>query len=64
MSEGREVVWLTEQRHYAFLVHLGAYFSVVEFTREGQDYVLEIESDEIKQWEDHAIDYEPDNDTD
>lgn len=58
MSVEREVVWLVHRRHYAFLVYMGAYFSEIEFTREGITHRLEIENDEYELWQERAIDYE------
>lgn len=54
------VVWLLEDRHFAFLLHRGAYYSTVTYTRDGTDYEVVIENDDYEEWEDHALDYEQD----
>lgn len=42
-----EIVWLTEERTYAYLVRLGAYYSTVLYTRGGIDYEVQIPNDEF-----------------
>lgn len=46
-----EIVWLVEERTFARLVQLGAFFSVVEYTREGIDYEVVVTNDEFDYWE-------------
>lgn len=58
MSRAPEIVWLLEERTYAVLVSLGAYYSVVKFTRGGIDYELQVANDEYEYLEEYAIDYE------
>lgn len=53
-----EIVWLTEERTYAYLVRRNAFFSLVRYSRGGIDYEIEIENDEYVFREDHAVDYE------
>lgn len=43
-----EVVWLTEERTFARLMSMGAFFSMVKYTRMGVDYEVLIENDEIE----------------
>lgn len=42
-----EIVWLTEERHYAELTNLGAHLSLVRYTRGGIDYEVLIPNDEF-----------------
>lgn len=58
MSKEIEIVWLLEERTYAVLVNLGAYYSTVRFTRGGIDYDIQVANDEFEYLEDYAIDYE------
>lgn len=58
--EQPEIVWLTEERHFAVLVQRDAFFSIVKYTRDGNDYEVIIENDDYETWEEHAIDYEQD----
>ena len=58
--QDNEIVWLTEQRHYAELISRGAYFSTVVYTREGHEVTIDVENDEYEFWEDRAIGYECD----
>lgn len=53
-----EVVWLHDERTYAFLIHRGAYFSTVVYSRDGVDYEVIVENDEYTIWEEWAIDEE------
>ena len=41
-------VWLTEERTWARLLNLGAYFSKVQFSRGGIDYEILIGNDEFE----------------
>lgn len=42
-----EIVWLEEERTYAELLSLGAFFSTVRYTREGIDYEVLVSNDEF-----------------
>lgn len=55
-----EVVWLTEWRTHGFVVSEGAYVTRVRFINPttGEWDEDNIENDELKRWEDHALDYE------
>lgn len=56
-----EIVWLIEDRHFAILLHRGAYYSTVQYTRDGTDYEVVVENDDYEDWEEHALDYEQDD---
>jgi len=56
-----EVVWLSEERHFAFLGHRDAYFSVVYWFENGERITMIVENDEYELWEERAIDYESDD---
>lgn len=43
-----EIVWLTEERTYAYLMSLGAYFSLVKYTRGGIEYEVFVDNDEFE----------------
>lgn len=43
-----EIVWLTEERTFARLVKLGAYYSVVTYSRAGMDYEVLIDNEDIE----------------
>lgn len=53
-----EVVWLHEQRRFAFLVSRNAYFSVVSYSQDGGGFI--VDNDDYELWEERAIDYESD----
>lgn len=53
-----EVVWLKEDRRFAFLVSRDAYYSIVRYTAGGIDYEVQVENDDYDLWEERAIDYE------
>ena len=55
-----EVVWLTEDRMFAWLINRGAHYSLVKFERDGHEFTALIENDEYEFWEERAIDYESD----
>lgn len=56
--ENREVVWLFDRRHYAFLVWRQAYYSKVTWI-ENDEWVTEvIENDGYEFWRERAIDFE------
>lgn len=55
-----EIVWLLEDRHFAILLHRGAYYSTVKYKRDGMDYEVIIENDDYEDWEEHATVYEQD----
>ena len=46
-----EIVWLTEERCFAYLISLGAHVSRVQFKKLGIDYDIYIENDEWEPWE-------------
>lgn len=48
-----DIVWLTEERTFARLVEMGAFYSVVKYTRDGIDYEVIVENDEFVFGEDH-----------
>lgn len=52
-----EVVWLREQRRFAFLVARGAFYSFVSYRFDGQDSFL-VENDEYDLWEERSITFE------
>lgn len=41
------VVWLTEERTFAELINLGAYYSMVRYTRFGHDLEVLVPNDEF-----------------
>lgn len=56
-----EVIWLTEERRFGWLLKLGAHMSLVMWhDDEGRVFDL-IENNEYEVWEDHALDYESDD---
>lgn len=57
MSEP-EIVWLFEERTYAYLVMMGAYYSHVQYRRGDETVNLLVENDEFEVWKDYAIEYE------
>lgn len=42
-----EIVWLIEERYFAELISLGAYFSLVRYTRGGIEYEVLVNNDEF-----------------
>lgn len=57
-----EYVWLHEERMFAELVFLGAYYSQVRYTREGIDYEVLVSNDEFDYVEgDNDGDDDPEN---
>lgn len=56
-----EIVWLHEQRTFGVLVSMGAYYSVVKYTREGIDYEIDVANDDWEFYERHIHDYEQDD---
>jgi hypothetical protein len=58
MTEECEIVWLTEERIFAVLVNLGAYFSQVKYTRGGIDYEVQVSNDEFEFLDEYTTDYE------
>lgn len=48
MDSEFEIVWLEEERTFAELVSLGAYFSLVRYTRGNESFELLIANDEYK----------------
>lgn len=43
-----EVVWLTDERTFAWLINVGAYYSLVKYTQEGIDYEVLVDNDEYE----------------
>lgn len=43
-----EVVWLTEERTYAYLIQSWAYYALVRYTREGIDYEVFVDADDFE----------------
>lgn len=52
------IVWLTEDRKFAWLIQENAHFAVVAYSDGNTFYRSEIEHDEYVTWEERAIDYE------
>lgn len=48
VNELTEFVWLEEIRTHGILLSLGAYYSLVRYTREGIDYEVLTSNDDIK----------------
>jgi len=46
-----ELIWLTEERCFGYLLEMGAYYSRVIFKRDGMEYDTYIENDEYEIWE-------------
>lgn len=55
-----EIVWLHDERTYAILVSMGAYYSKVKYTRGGIDYELIVDNDDFETWEERAIEHTED----
>lgn len=55
-----EYVWLTDERTFAELIRLGAYFSTVRYTRGGIDYEVLIDNDEFEYKEASDVDRDED----
>lgn len=49
------IVWLIEERTFAHLLNLGAFCSIVRYTRSGIDFEVVIENDEFVFREDAVI---------
>ena len=58
MSREPEIIWLTEERTFAVLISMGAYYSKVRYTREGFDYETYVSNDEFIFWEEGAFYHE------
>lgn len=56
-----EIVWLTEVRTYGVLIKMGAFYSTVQYARNGEEIIELIENNEFETWREHAIDYESDD---
>lgn len=52
------IVWLTEDRKFAWLLQENAYYAVVAWSDGNVFYREEIESNEYVMWKDSIIDYE------
>ena len=46
-----EIIWLEDERTHAWLLSLGAYYSMVRYSKEGIDYEVLVSNDEIKYFE-------------
>lgn len=57
----QEIVWIIEDNTYAFLIHHGAFFSIVTRTGEVGDVEL-IENTDFEFWKERVIDYEDESD--
>lgn len=55
-----EVVWLLDERRFAYLISRNATYSVVSYNQ-GLDCFL-IDNDDYEFWEERAIEYESDDD--
>lgn len=44
----KDIVWLTEERTFGVLLRMGAYFSLIAYSKEGFRYEVEISNDEWK----------------
>jgi hypothetical protein len=51
-----EVVWLKEDRGFAFLIKRNAFYSTVLYLGEE----IEVENDDYEYWSERSIDYESD----
>ena len=49
-----EIVWLTEERTLAIRVSMGAYYSLVTYSRAGTDYEVYVPNDEIWEFNDEG----------
>jgi hypothetical protein len=56
-----EIVWLHEERTFAELINLGAFYSTVRFTRGGIDWEIQVGNDEFEYYE--GNDDDDDDDT-
>ena len=45
--EREEVIWLIEERTFGTLLNLGAYYSMVRYTKKGIDYEVLLSNDEF-----------------
>jgi hypothetical protein len=43
-----DLVWLTEERHFAELIFLGAHYAIVRYTRGGIDYEVIVDNNEFE----------------
>ena len=50
-----EVIWLTEERTFGVLVQMGAFYSLVRYTKYGNDYEVLIDNDEFESWEEDSV---------
>lgn len=55
MSPEDEIVWLTEERCFARLLQMNAYYSTVKYTRDGIDYEVQVANDEFDFREDNEL---------
>lgn len=60
MGHEPEIVWLLQDRHFAFLIQRDAFYSLVKYTRGGIEYEVVVKNDDYEFWEERAIDYEQD----
>lgn len=57
---GDEIVWLVEQRRFAWLISRNAYYSVVSYSPESLACFV-VDNDDYELWEERAIEYESDD---
>ena len=43
-----EIVWLTEERTHGYLINLGAYFSLIRYTKKGIDYEVFVDNNDFE----------------
>lgn len=48
MSEQDIYVWFPEERVYAKVLHWGAYVSQIEYSKDGTDYHVIVENNEVE----------------
>lgn len=60
VTRDKEIVWLTEDRHFALLIQRDAFYSLVAYTREGINYEVVVKNDDYEFWEEYGFDYEQD----
>lgn len=55
-----DIIWLIEQRRFAFLVSRNAFYSMVSYDPTGRES-FEVDNDDYEYWEERAIEYESDD---
>jgi hypothetical protein len=57
-----EVVWLHEYRRFGFLLHRGAWTSIIRFQEEGGRWMEDtIDNDDYDFWEERATEHDTDD---